>query len=90
MTMTNASSGVYKSTLHPVEKNSERITKELKDQSERLDWSGLKFPVKLDQIVFEKFNPQISINVFGFEGDVYPLRLSKTKSEWNCQSALDF
>ena len=67
---------------HPVEKNSERITKELKDQSKRLDWNGLKFPVKLDQIViFEKFNPSISINVFGFEGDVYPLRLSKTKSE---------
>ena len=69
-------------SLNPVEKNSERITKELKDQSKRLDWSGLKFPVKLDQIViFEKFNPSISINVFGFEGDVYPLRLSKTKSE---------
>ena len=69
-------------SLNPVEKNSERITKELKDQSERLDWSGLKFPVKLDHIViFEKFNPSISINVFGFEGDVYPLRLSKSKSE---------
>ena len=68
--------------LNPVAKNSERITKELKDQSERLDWRGLKFPVKLDQIViFEKFNPQISINVFGFEGVVYPLRLSKRKSE---------
>ena len=68
--------------LNPVEKNSERITNELKDQSERLDWSGLKFTVKLDQIViFEKLNPQISINVFGFEGDVYPLRLSKSKSE---------
>ena len=64
--------------LHPVEKNSERVSKELNDQSERLDWSGLKFPVKLDQIViFEKNNPEISINVFGFEGDVYPLRLSK-------------
>ena len=57
--------------LNPVEKNSERITNELKEQSERLDWSGLKFPVKLDQIViFEKFNPQISINVFGFEDRV--------------------
>ena len=68
--------------LNPVEKNSERITNELKEQSERLDWSGLKFPVKLDQIViFEKLNPQISINVFGFEGDVYPLRLSKSKHE---------
>ena len=69
--------------LHPVEKNSERITKILKYQSERLDWSGLKFPVKLNQIaIFEKLNPQISINVFGFEDRVvYPLRLSKTKNE---------
>ena len=66
--------------LNPVEKNSERITNELKEQSERLDWSGLKFPVDLKQIIiFEKFNPQISINVFGFEGDVYPLRLSKSE-----------
>ena len=64
--------------LNPVEKNSERVSKELKDQSERLDWSGLKFPVDLKQIIiFEKNNPQTSINVFGFEGDVYPLRLSK-------------
>ena len=42
--------------LHPVEKNSERITKILKYQSERLGWSGLKFPVDLNQIaIFEKF-----------------------------------
>ena len=70
-------------SLNPVDVHPERITKELKDQSERLDWSGLKFPVKLDQIViFEKFNPQISINVFGFEDRVvYPLRLSKSKNE---------
>ena len=48
-----------------------------------MDWSGLKFPVKLDHIViFEKFNPSISINVFGFEDRVvYPLRLSKSKNE---------
>ena len=66
--------------LHPVENNSEQITKILKYQSERLDWSGLKFPVKLNQIIiFEKLNPQISINVFGFKGVVYPLQLSKTK-----------
>ena len=69
--------------LNLVDVHPERITNELKEQSERLDWSGLKFPVKLDQIViFEKFNPQISINVFGFEDRVvYPLRLSKSKSE---------
>ena len=70
-------------SLNPVYVHPERITKELKDQSERLDWSGLKFPVKLDHIViFEKFNPQISINVYGFEDRVvYPLRLSKSKCE---------
>ena len=68
--------------LHPVENNSERITKILKYQSERLDWSGLKFPVDLNQIaIFEKFNPSISINVFGFDKTIYPLRISKTKSE---------
>ena len=68
--------------LNPVDVHPERVSKELKDKSERLDWSGLKFPVKLNQIaIFEKFNPQISINVFGFEGVVYPLRLSKSKNE---------
>ena len=68
--------------LNPVDIHPERITKELKDQSERLDWSGLKFPVDLKQItIFEKLNPQISINVFDLEGDVYPLRLSKRESE---------
>ena len=68
--------------LNPVEKNSERITKELKDQSKRLDWSGLKFPVDLKQIkIFEKNNPEISINVFGYEGEVYPLKISKIKKE---------
>ena len=68
--------------LNPVDIHPERVSKELKDQSERLVWSGLKFPVKLDQIVvFEQLNPQISINVFGFESVVYPLRLSKRKSE---------
>ena len=70
--------------LNPVEKNAERITKELKDQSERLDWSGLKFPVDLNQIaIFEKFNPTISINVFGFDKTIYPLRISKTKKSFN-------
>ena len=66
--------------LNSVDKNAGRITKELKDQSEELDWSGLTFPVKLSQIgIFEGTNPGISVNVFGFEGVVYPLRISKTK-----------
>ena len=70
--------------MNPVEKNSERITKELKDQSVRLHWSGLLFPVDLKLIrVFEKFNPEISVNVFGFTKNVYPLRISETKRRLN-------
>ena len=70
--------------LNPVEKNPNRITQELKDQSKRLDWSGLKFPVDLKQIkIFEKNNPDISINVFGYEEEVYPLKISKIKKRIN-------
>ena len=66
--------------LNPVKKNSERITKELIEQAESLNWSGLKFPADLKQIkTFEKNNPSISINVFGYEGEVYPLKISKDK-----------
>ena len=69
--------------LNLVDVHPERITKELKEQSEKFDWSGLKFPVKLGHIaIFEKVNPSISINVFGLEDRVvYPLRLSKSKNE---------
>ena len=69
---------------HPVVSHPERITKTLKEQSERLNWSGLLFPVDLKQIrIFEKNNPEISINVFGFAKNVYPLRISKTKRRLN-------
>ena len=70
--------------LNPVEKNSKRITKELKDQSVRLNWDGLTFPVDLKQIkIFEKNNPQISINVFGLEKDIYPLRIPETQKSFH-------
>ena len=66
--------------LNPVDKNPNRITKELIEQSKSVNWEGLKFPVDLKQIkIFEKNNPSISINVFGFEDEVYPLKISKEK-----------
>ena len=66
--------------LNPVKKNSERITKELIEQAKSLNWNGLKFPVDLKQIkIFENNNPSISINVFGYEEEVYPLKISKEK-----------
>ena len=39
---------------------------------------GLKFPVDLSDInKFENHNSSISVNVFGYEKLVYPLRISK-------------
>ena len=66
--------------LNPVDQNSNRLTKELVKQSKSLNWTGLKFPVGLKAIkIFETNNPSISINVFGFEDEVYPLKISKEK-----------
>ena len=64
--------------LFPVNKNAERIDKKFKENSKRLNWNGLKFPIDLKQINhFENLNQNISINVFGFNENVYPLRLFK-------------
>ena len=68
--------------LNPVNKDPQRITKLLREQSRMsLKWGGMKFPVKLRDIdKFEKLNPRISINVFGHEGKkIYPLRISGTR-----------
>ena len=45
--------------LNPVEKNSESIDKKLREKSEVLNWSGLKFPVNLSDI--NKFENKIII-----------------------------
>ena len=66
--------------LNSVLKNPKRVTTKLVEQSRRLNWNGLTFPVELKDIEkFEKNNPGICINVFGFGKNVYPLRVSKVK-----------
>ena len=53
--------------LNPVENNSERIDRKLRETSKTLKW-GLKFPVNLSDInKFEYHNSSISVNVFGYE-----------------------
>ena len=68
-------------SLNQVDKNSERITKELRKQSEKLNWKGIEFPMPLQQIDnFERRNPGIAIFVFGFDGEfVFPLRKAKVE-----------
>ena len=71
----------YYGAVNPVEKHYERIDKKkLQEISKVLNWDGLKFPVNLSNInKFENHNSSISINVFGYEKLVYPLRISEHK-----------
>ena len=69
------------SAVFPAEKNAERLSKRMKKDSEKFDWTGIEFPVSLKQI--DKFENQnnYAINVFGYERVVYPLRISKKKEQ---------
>lgn len=65
--------------LNPTEDHPERVSKILREQAEELDWTGIEFPMTLNQITkFEKNNDNVSVNVFGYEKMVvYPLRVSE-------------
>ena len=72
------------SAVFPKKKNAERLSKQMRKDSEKFDWTGIEFPVSLKQIdKFEKHN-NYAINVFGYEDVVYPLRISK-KNENSCE-----
>ncbi|XP_044741459.1 uncharacterized protein LOC123302553 [Chrysoperla carnea] len=70
------------SALFPVEKDPQRLTK-YPHYKHHLKCDGLKFPMSLDQInKFEKMNPQLSINVYGYKDtflrglEIFPVRVS--------------
>ena len=64
--------------LNPRERDNERIDKGLKKKEDSLNMTGIAYPVQLNALdKFERQNPTISINVFGYEESVYPLRVSK-------------
>ena len=66
--------------LNPVEKNKERIDKNLISKQDTLNMKGIKYPVSFRDIdLFESLNPNISITVLGNNKDerVYPLKVSK-------------
>ena len=69
------------SAVFPAEEHGERLSKQMREDSEKFDWSGIEFPVSLKQIDrFENNNPY-AINVLGYEKVVYPLRISKKKDK---------
>ncbi|XP_020912011.1 uncharacterized protein LOC110249773 [Exaiptasia diaphana] len=62
--------------MFPKKKDPQRLNKQLRENSMKFDWTGIEFPVSLKQIdKFEKQNPY-AINVYGYEGVVYPLKIS--------------
>ena len=64
--------------LNPREEHTERIDKDLNKKEDSLNMTGIVYPVQLNAIdKFERQNPTISINVFGYEESIYPLRVSK-------------
>ena len=58
--------------LNPVEKNPQRVTKELRGQSEELDWDRIEFLMPCLERVFKTFerNNNVSLLVFGYEDTV--------------------
>ena len=70
--------------VFPIEKNPQRVNKEMIENSKKFNWSGIKFPVEWKDIdKFEKQNPKYMICVHGFNkgsGEIYPLRTSKKES----------
>ena len=70
--------GYYTSIKSSSKKHSESIDRKLLETSKVLNWKGLKFPVNLiDFNRFENYNSSISVNVFGYEKLVYPLRINE-------------
>ena len=68
--------------MYPAENHPEKICKQLKENSEKFNWDGINFPASFKDIdKFEKLNPSISINVFSYEQEVYPLRITKKAND---------
>ena len=61
--------------LNPVKSHPERVTSLLREQSEALNWEGLKGANAIH--LFEMNNPEVVVNVFAYESDagIYPLRI---------------
>ena len=53
--------------LYPADKNSERVSKELRKQAEELNWGGIEFPTPCLGKIYKKFeeNNDVSLLVFG-------------------------
>ncbi len=68
--------------LNPVDRNPNRITNELKKQTEKYNWEGISFPTKLTEIKIWENNNNFNVNVFSHdetEKEIYTSRLGELK-----------
>ena len=69
------------SAIYPAEAHSERL-KQYVENSKKFDWTGINFPASFRDVdKFEKLNPNVTVNIFGYEKEVYPLRISKRAND---------
>ena len=69
--------------FHPASDHVDRVNN-YTEHIEKYNWDGLSFPMSIKQIdKFENNNINISINIFGFEKEVYPLRITKYNNRLN-------
>ena len=61
--------------LNPLKHHSERITQSDKEFVKKLDYNGITFPVTINQITQIERQNNITINVFGYNGSVFPIRI---------------
>jgi len=63
--------------VYPVTQNPHRPAK-YPDHLGELNFTGISFPVRVTDVTkFERQNPGLSVNVFGWKVGLYPLHLSK-------------
>ena len=66
--------------LNPRKKDPQRITKSDRESVKSLDYSGITFPVTINQINRIEKQNKININLFGYDTEkksVYPIRISE-------------
>ena len=65
--------------LNPQKRDPQRIKLSDREYAQRLDYTGVTFPVTIkDMDKIEKQN-SINVNVFGYDRGAYPIRISKAK-----------
>ncbi len=68
--------------LNPVEDNPHRITKELREQAEKLNWDDITFPTKVKDISIWEKNNGVNANVFGYNEETkkaYTIRIGELR-----------